>query len=42
MGPRHVFSRGSPGAMGEVMGNQAGLSDSEREVLKVLWVRKTL
>jgi predicted transcriptional regulator len=25
--------------MGAVMGNQAGLSDSEREVLKVLWDR---
>ena len=25
--------------MGEVMGNQAGLSDSEREVLRALWDR---
>jgi BlaI family transcriptional regulator, penicillinase repressor len=29
----------SAGAMGAVMGSQAGLSDSEREVLRVLWDR---
>src|SRR5262245_58972265 len=41
-GPPHV-PRESPSVRGEgvgaVMGNQPGLSDSEREVLKVLWDR---